>query len=631
MLAPAQTVTGTVEGRVYDPSGAVVSTAKLRAKWTTTGISRTAEANAEGFFQFAYMPLGAYDVTVEASGFQSQSRVATVTLNRATVVDFALKLSGTQETVTVTEAAPVIVTSSGQINRSLEDRTINAIPVPGRNFLTLAILLPGFQTNPTSGQNNPTLSSGSSVSLNGTGTRGTTFQTDGVANDDYSENQNRQGVNISTIKEFQIVTNSFAAEFGRGAGAVVLVQTKSGTNAHHGEGYWLTSNSALNARSYFANEAGSRVNPATGKLEPVVPKTASKSHRPGAAVGGPILANKLFYFGSYERFYAPGSVTSTISLLPKEFRTPRVDPQLPDAAARRQWIQDIIDRYPDVAPNNTVNNPNGYTASVGRNYHTDDVSGRADYNLNEKNFLYTRYQLSTFFIKTDELYRGFNAKQDHRHQNLGLTWTHLYSPRVSGEFRFGFGRRRMLVTLNDGDKVPIVIWNITYAPSQLGNASAYPLKRFQNDFQYVYNVSAQLGSRHTLKLGTDTRRIQLNDRIENYHRGNWNFSSTGQYNALENFVRGVVQSYIQGFGPEYNGYRTTEVNLYVQDDFRATPDLTLNLGARFEHVGKPGEVNNLMDLGYASDRYFEPRFGFAYTPRGRGGLLARITGARASP
>jgi hypothetical protein len=626
VTASAQTVTGILEGRVYDPTGALVAGAKVQVKEKSTGTFRSAESNAEGYYQFAFVPLGEYDIAVDAPGFQGQTRTAIVSLNRATVVDFHVKVSGVQEAITVTEAAPVIITTSGQINRSLEDRTIASIPIPGRNFLTLATLLPGFQTNPTSGQNNPTLSSGSSVSFNGTGTRGATFQTDGVANDDNSENQNRQAVNVSTIKEFQIVTNSFAAEFGRGSGAVVLVQTKGGANATHGEAYWLTSNSALNARTYFANEAGWRINPTTGKEEPIVPKTSSKTHRPGGTLGGAIVKDKLFYFGSYERFYAPGAVTSTVSLLPKEFRTPQVDPQLPDAAARRAWIQSVIDRYPNVEPNNTVNNPNGYTASVERDYHTNDWSGRVDYNLNEKNFVYARYQFSDFFIQTGEIVRGINAKQDHRSQNVGITWTRVFSPTVSGEFRFGFGRRRMIVGLNDGDKVPIVAFNITFAPSQLGNANAYPLKRHQNDFQYVYNVSAQLGSKHTLKFGTDTRRTQLNDEIQNYHRGQWNFSATGEYNALENFVRGIVQQHIRGYGPNINGYRSTEVNLYVQDDYRATPSVTLNLGARFERVGKPSEVNNLVDLGYGSDSYIEPRFGFAWSPAWKDGLLGKLAG-----
>jgi len=611
----AQTVTGNIEGRVTDPSGAAVPNAKITARATGTGVTRNTVSNAEGFFALPYLPPGAYEVSAEAAGFQVQGANAAVELNRTTVLDFDLSVAGTQQAVTISDIAPVVDTTSGQIRRSVDESLVASIPLGGRNFRNLFRLVPGFQTNPTSGQDNFTLSSGSSASFNGTGTRAATFQTDGIANDDNSENQNRQGVNISTIREFQVLTNAFSAEFGRGAGAVVLVQTKSGTNTFHGEGYWLATNSWLDARSYFQNAAGSRIDPVSGQLVPNVRVPSSKTHRPGGVFGGPIRPNKLFFFGSYEHFWAPGTTTSTISLLPREFRTPRVDPQLPDAAARRSWIQSIIDRYPDVEPNNTVTNPNGYTALVGRTNTNRDITSRIDYNVSERDIIYGRYQFGDTLIKTDELVRGTNVKQDHRFQNAGITWTHVFSPRWTGEFRAGFGRRRMLVTPIDGPNVPIVSFAGVNPPSQIGNAGQYPLRRYQNDFQYVYNVSTQVGARHTLRFGTDTRRYQLNEEIQQFHRGFWTFSSDGRFSALENFVRGVVQTYQQGFGPAYNGYRTTEINLYAQDSFRLTPSLTLELGARLESVGKPGEVNNLVDLGYGTRTYAEPRFGFAWSPQ----------------
>ena len=260
--AYAQTATGVVEGRVVDPAGAVLPGAAVRAKEASTGTVRATRTNSDGFYEFSYLGLGDYELTVEAARFQPRTGRASVELNSTTVLNFELALAGMQQTVMVSEATPAIDLVSGQIRRSLEADEIAAIPLQ-RNIVNLAPLLPGFQTNPTAGQNSPTLSSGSSVSFNGTGTRAATFQTDGIANDDSSENQNRQDVNISTIREFQVLTNSFSAEFGRGSGTVVLVETKSGTNDYRGEGFWETTNSALNARTYFQNEAGSRVDPAT--------------------------------------------------------------------------------------------------------------------------------------------------------------------------------------------------------------------------------------------------------------------------------------------------------------------------------------------------------------------------------
>src|SRR5207245_2441919 len=144
-----------------------------------------------------------------------------------------------------------INTTNAEIKGTLNTQEILDKPTfnPG-NFLTLAETFTGFQENPTSGQNNPTSSSGSSINFNGTGTRGATFQINGVNNDDSSENQNRQGAALSTIKEFQVITNNFTSEFGRGYGAVVLVQTKSGTNAVHGDAYEYYQNGRLNARRF---------------------------------------------------------------------------------------------------------------------------------------------------------------------------------------------------------------------------------------------------------------------------------------------------------------------------------------------------------------------------------------------
>jgi hypothetical protein len=628
--ANAQTVTGTLDGHIQDPAGAVVPRVSVTAKNTQTGLERTTTSNEAGYFQMPFMPLGIYEVTAQLKGFTTViAKNIQVTLNKTTTVTLTLKLSAVQESITVTDVAPLIDVSSGQIRRSIDDTLAGTLPSSGRNFLGFVGLFPGFQTNPTSGQNNYTLSSGSSVSFNGTGTRATTFLTDGVSNDDGSENQNRQGVNISTIKEMQILTDNFAPEFGRGFGAVVLVQTKSGGNSTHGEAYWYLGNSALNARGFFANASGSHLDPATGRTVPNVAKPVSQSHRAGGTLGGALVKDRLFYFGSLERFWQPGSASVTTYLLLPEWRTPRVDPQLPDAAARRAWVQSIIDRFPaNLTPNNSAVGPYAYTGPVPRSRHDHDYSGRVDWRKSDKDLIYGRYQYTTFFSGlAGEIVKGENVRSDHRFQSIGLTHTHVFSPTTTGEFRFGFGRRRITVNfLNPEDNPPIVRWTFTGFGSILGNASSYPQLRYQNDFQYVYNLATQLGSKHTIKFGADIRRIQLNDRAENYNRGFWTFGSQSGYNAMENFLRGVVNTFTQGYGPPYIGLRMTELNFYGQDEFRATPGLTLTLGFRAERVGAPGEVNNLYDAGYGTDNYVEPRFGFAWAPRSSNSFLKRLAG-----
>src|SRR5262249_10021178 len=189
-----------------------------------------------------------------------------------------------------------------------------AKPSIGRNFLEYLGLLPGLQLNPISGQNNPTASSGSSVNFNGTGSRGTTFQIDGVNNDDSSENQNRQGVNLSAIKEFQIITNAYSAEFGRGAGAVVLVQTKAGTNKLHGDLFEYLQNSRLVGNSFFGNASGRR---ADGSL--ISPVGPLKRNQFGYTVGGPVARQRLFFFHTFEQTRVrQGTVFNRDIFLPSE-------------------------------------------------------------------------------------------------------------------------------------------------------------------------------------------------------------------------------------------------------------------------------------------------------------------------
>ena len=228
--ASAQTVTGTLQGTVTDVNAAIVSGAQVVARNIETGQERTMTTNSDGFYSAAFLPIGTYTVTASGQGFATSSQEnVEVGLNQTRVIDFSLNPSGVAGAVTITADAAPINTTNQEIKGTLNNQEILSKPVlnPG-TFLSLAETFTGFQENPTSGQNNPTLSSGSSVNFNGTGSRGTTFQINGVNNDDSSENQNRQGAAISTIKEFQVITNNFTAEFGRGYGATAVAVSTIG-------------------------------------------------------------------------------------------------------------------------------------------------------------------------------------------------------------------------------------------------------------------------------------------------------------------------------------------------------------------------------------------------------------------
>src|SRR5687767_8387266 len=283
--ASAQTVTGTLQGNVSDAKGAVIPGAEVVIRNMDTGQERTLQTNSEGAYVASFLPLGRYTVTASSTGFSKVSQeTIEVTLNQTRVVNFTLNPSTVTEAVVVTTEAAPINTTNAEIKGSLNAQEILDKPTGNRgSFLALAETFAGFAENPTSGQNNPTTSSGSSINFNGTGTRGTTFQINGVNNDDSSENQNRQGAALATIKEFQVISNTYSAEFGRGYGAVVLVQTKSGTNRWHGEGYEYRQDSTWNARSAFS-----------------LTKPDNARDQFGGIAGFPVRRDKLFGFASFD-------------------------------------------------------------------------------------------------------------------------------------------------------------------------------------------------------------------------------------------------------------------------------------------------------------------------------------------
>ncbi|MGH9802120.1 MAG: carboxypeptidase regulatory-like domain-containing protein, partial [Blastocatellia bacterium] len=300
--AMAQTVTGTLSGTVLDSAGAVLPNIEITAKNNESGVVRSTRTSDQGFFSMPFLPLGNYDVTVEAKGFKKVVKNGVlIELNRNTVSNFKLEISAVGEAIQITGETPQIESTTGELKHSLDAKQIEDTPLAGRNFISLVEQIPSFQIasfggDASSGQNNPTNSSGSFAAFGGLGGRSTTFQIDGISNNDASENQNRQGVNISTIKELQVLTNAFSAEFG-GGGAAVLVQTKSGGNRFHGEGYDYIQNDILNANGFFRNAAG--LSSTTGQQ--LQPRPAVRRHNYGGTFSGPIwFPSKFFGPAAYD-------------------------------------------------------------------------------------------------------------------------------------------------------------------------------------------------------------------------------------------------------------------------------------------------------------------------------------------
>src|ERR1044072_4224557 len=342
LAAVAQTVTGTFQGTVSDSKGALVAGADVVGRNMETGQERNLKTGSEGTYLASFLPLGRYTITASGPGFSkvAQENIE-ITLNETRVVNFTLNPSTVTEAVVVTSDAAPINTTNAEIKGSLNAQEILEKPTLNQgSFLTLAETFTGFQENPTSGQNNPTASSGSSINFNGTGTRGATFQINGVNNDDSSENQNRQGVSLSTIKEFQVITNNFSAEFGRGYGAVVLVQTKSGTNQLHGDVYYYHNDSALNSTNNV--------------FSPGVKKGVTRRNQFGFTSGFPMFKDRLFAFVSLDHTENSGANNFNRDVFTLAERNPaNWFKQTPanDTPSNRAFIQNIIDRFANAIPN----------------------------------------------------------------------------------------------------------------------------------------------------------------------------------------------------------------------------------------------------------------------------------------
>jgi len=614
--ALTQTVTGTLQGRVATGDDGLPGVT-VTVKSLETGQERITVTNESGNYTAPFLPIGRYRVTAMLEGMGSQDRDVNVTLNSTTVSNFNLGIS-MAETMTVTAAEPIINVVNAEIKQSLTSEEILDKPIPAttgpNSMLSLAETFAGFQENPTSGQNNPTISSGSSVNF-GSGSRGTTFQINGVNNDDSSENQNRQGVALSTIKEFQVLTQNFSAEFGRATGAVVLVQTKGGTNELKGDVYGSTLENKWAEKRFFSQ---------------AVPLPDNHRTILGFTSGFPVMQDKLFAFVNYERNEEAGKLNYTRDIFTA---ADRAAPRLTrgnDTPANRAFIESVLARFPQVTPND-ARSSRTYATVIGFNRPDDDYSLRLDFTPGSRNLIWGRYQYSHQIREADDIIVGEQALQDHNQSNLGLNWTSTFTPNIVGEFRYGLGIRDTNVNILAGNDTPIIRFALSpVSGSIIGNAGGFPILRDQKDHQVVYNLNALLFQNHSLKAGFDVRRQDLDDFSDSNSRGFYSFTPTcggtiyaSSYAA---FLDGCVTTYTKGFGPYFLENRNSEENIYVEDSWQALSGLTLNLGARYEHVAGTEEREGRIEYGIADQSYVEPRFSFAYSPALDNRVLNMITG-----
>jgi hypothetical protein len=668
-LASAQTFRGSIQGTVTDPSGAVIPEAQVTVKNVDTGLERRVTTDQTGFFVVRELPIGNYQVTVAKQGFK-QSVAASVPVEVAVArrVDVTLQPGGAGQVTEVTAEIPLVDSKSNTLGGSFLANQVENLPVNGRDFTKLLIMVPGTAGEPNGGGDSP--GSFGLFSANGNRGRSNNFLLDGTDMNDGYRNLpaiNQGGVfgtpgtvlPVDSIAEVNILTN-VEAEYGRNSGSVVNIVTKSGTNKFHGSVFEFFRNDHLNARNFFNTEG---------------PKDAFRNNQFGGSLGGPIIKDTTFFYVTYEGQREGLGVTS-VNRVPSatDFADAIAelggDPSIP--VESNPVVNPVIRNLfalcaqnghcsggtsPWPAPNRLVadpDEPNSIASATAFN-DVDSVIAKIDHNFSERNHLSGRY----FFGQSDQSFPlglaggnnlpGTNTTSPIRTQLVSISHVTVLSDTKVNELRFGwnrykqnffpqdaavFGNPNSSIGLNNGVTrerdfgLPQI--NVSGFASLGSSGFSNPRGRVDTNWQAIDNFSWKFGA-HDAKLGYEVRRTAVDSFNDFNFRGRLGFES------LADFLAGDITGF--SFIPTGDTTRNARQNshaFYVQDSFRARRDLTLNLGLRWDYFGVIHEQDNLFSvydpavgLRQVEELYdkdfnnFSPRVGFAWDLGGRGKTVVR--------
>jgi hypothetical protein len=604
----AQTFRGTILGTVTDPSGAVLPGVKVTVKNAGTGLERTTETSADGSYALPELPIGTYTVTITLPGFQTSVTTGVIVdVSTERRVDAAMKTGQVSTRVEVSgDLLPQVETTSDDLGGVLTQETVKDLPVNGRDYTKLIFLNPGVAGSPDQISDSP--GSYGEFTMNGARGRSNNYLLDGTdMNDGYRNDPaiNEAGVfgtpsailPIDAIADLNVISN-FSPEYGRNAGGVVNIVTKSGTNQWHGTAGEYFRNDALDARNYF--NPVTVINPATGQTVSN-PKAPFHNNQYGASIGGPIVKDKTFFFADYEGQQEPVGVV-TLATVPSGSAP---NGGLSPSDASNPVIAALIARNPWPAPNLGGNSASVVSPSFNR---LTSFIAKIDENFNTNNIVTGRY----FFGDSVQSFPlaltasggelpGFNTYTPTRVQLVSLSYVRTIGANKVNELRYGWNRFAEGFFPQDaslspdsiglgtsgglaGEGLPIIAVS---GFAQLGASSSDPRHRFDTNNQALDNFSWKV-NKHNIKFGADFYRTSIQQYFDKYFRGKLEFDN------IADFLSGTVDG---GFQYAGNTIRHTFENSYgffVQDSFRITPHVTLNYGLRYDFFGVIGEKNNLL-------------------------------------
>jgi Carboxypeptidase regulatory-like domain/TonB dependent receptor len=648
MAALAQS-TGTIQGTITDESGAALASAQVTVRSLETGVERTTQTDSLGNYQVAALPVGVYRIEVQAQGFQpSTVNDLTLEVGRTVVQSFQMKVGGVAQTINITAEAGMLETTTSTVGQVIDQKTVQEIPLNGRHFVDLGLLIPGSVTPPQNGFLTAPLRGQGSFAFNTAGNREDTvnFMINGVNLNDMVQNQITFQPSINTVQEFKVDNSTFSAEYGRNSGAIVNIATRSGTNKFHGEGFEFLRNDALDARNFFDAR-----------------KPPFKRNQFGAALGGPIHKDHTFFFFSYEGLRQRQGLTLNSGVLSDQQRALVTDP-----VSRR--LLDFIPQANSSIIVNGIVQPR-FLGSATAPVNLDQWTGDVSHTLGKNDRLHGYYA-----VQRDErgepILQGntipdFGDTRTSRRQIFTLNETHIFGPSTVNEARFGFNRIHIIFTpnqqlnpadlgINNGFDEPIGIPQISVGGIGLnfGGPAGFPQGRGDTTF-VASDTLSYLHGRHALKFGGEFRRFLNNNIARNI--GSFGFAS------VADFQTGRGNAFNVTLGDSSNSIANGALGVFVQDSFKLKSYLTLELGLRYDWFMSPTErydrfvvfdpaTRSLVRVGDGIDQIydtskknFQPRLGFVWDVTRDGKTVLRggysiltdqpitntVTGAAANP
>lgn len=563
--AQRNVTSATLSGRVEDARGAVVNGASITATHLETNQHHTTISDQDGRYRFPYLRTGPYDLKIEAEGFSTNTRQLTLSVGQSLDLPLKLDVAGVAAQVNVGMDVPLVETVRTQITETIRPREISDLPLNGRNYLDLALLIPGVSpTNTGSNQRFAETSAvpGQGISIAGQRNLYNSFIVDGVSANDDAADLTGTYYSEEVIDQFQVVTSGGIAEFGRASGGVVNILTRSGTNEFRGSLYGFFRNQRFDARN------------------PLAPtKDLLTQAQYGGTISGPLKTDRTFFFSNFEQTRRNYSAVITIS---------------PGA------VTTINNRL------RAINYPGSpiETGVVPASFDTTNFFARIDHSINERNQLSARYSLYHIDAVNSRTVGGLNAVSRgtgiaDTDQTLQVSNVTTFSSRTINEARVQYTNSRLDAPINDETGPAVNIGGV----ANFGTATFSPQARDINLFEAVNNVSTQRGN-HSVKAGGGFLYNRVNILFPGALQGVYAFSS------LNNFLSGNYINYQQAFGVPNQVQSNPNFGVFVQDEWRIRPSLTINAGLRYDLQFLPDPIQTDTDN-------FAPRLGIVYAPGDR--------------